>query len=154
MLRKINTLPDALHRGVWPVMQFGSLASVGAMTSLVSAAGHSRRAIGVAVGGGGAWLLCKPVKRLVRRPRPNAVQTTDLRIRGRAQSGLGYPSGHAAVAAAVASALVADRRGAAVGLLTSRAGAVALSRVNVGAHYPLDAIGGSALGVVTGLLGR
>ena len=32
--RKINGLPDALHGPVWPVMQLGSLASVGVVAGL------------------------------------------------------------------------------------------------------------------------
>jgi len=66
--------------------------------------------------------------------------------------GLGYLSGHATMAftlAAVLSPYLTRRwRVVAYGL----AGAVALARVHLGAHFPLDVVAGAALGYGLGWL--
>lgn len=151
---KINGLPDALYGPVWPVMQLGSLASVGMVAGLTRRLDRRpQRAGAVALAGGAAWLVCKPLKRLVDRPRPDPA-TTEVRVRGMTQTGLGYPSGHAAVAAAMGIVLArgaSHRRRSGIILL---AGTVGASRVYIGAHYPLDVIGGWAAGLATGALAR
>ena len=150
----INGLPDALYGPVWPVMQFGSLASVGVVAGLTRLLGPSpQRALLVGVAGGAAWLGCKPLKRLVGRPRPGPT-STEARIRGAAQTGLGYPSGHAAVAAAVGTVLARGVSRRRVGGIAALVGTVGASRVYVGAHYPLDVVGGWATGIATAMLAR
>ena len=61
-----------------------------------------------------------------------------------------FPSGHASIAFACATVLsrFVPRGTPAFFLL---AAAIAFSRVYVGVHYPLDVVGGAALGVVVGL---
>jgi len=86
------------------------------------------------------------VKRIVGRGRP-ATLLTDLRVRGRGPSGGGFPSGHAAVATALAASAFARSRPAARLSLTGLAAIVGVARVYVGAHLPLDVLGGAALGV-------
>ncbi len=89
------------------------------------------------------------VKRLVRRPRPTAVQA-----RVPVLANHSFPSSHAASSAAAAVA---------AGVLLPAAGAVAapvavamcLSRVVAGVHYPSDVAAGALLGAaVTGLGAR
>jgi membrane-associated phospholipid phosphatase len=62
-----------------------------------------------------------------------------------------FPSGHAATSFACATVLSAlvPRVAPAFYLL---AAAIAYSRLYVGVHWPLDVVGGAALGVVTALL--
>ncbi|MGC8969599.1 MAG: phosphatase PAP2 family protein [Conexivisphaera sp.] len=60
-----------------------------------------------------------------------------------------YPSGHSA---RTFSAPLAVRRGAVRWALLAFAAAVAVSRVLVEVHYPLDVIGGASLGVASSLV--
>jgi len=88
----------------------------------------------------------KLVKRLVHRPRPAALLPATHR-RGPAATGLGYLSGHAGVAAALGAAALPHLGPAGRTLTLAAIPAVGLTRVYVGAHLPLDVIGGAALGV-------
>ena len=70
-----------------------------------------------------------------------------MELRHAPADGLGFVSGHAAVAAALAAAawpwLGRTGRIVAVGLVV----VVCVARIHVGAHLPLDVIGGVGLGV-------
>lgn len=96
-----------------------------------------------------ADLLSLGIKTLVERPRPfHALPQTDLLIGGTV--GTSFPSGHAATSAAgaVIVALLVRRAAPALALLAL---AIGYSRVYVGAHYPLDVLGGAALGATVAL---
>ncbi|MDJ0497692.1 MAG: phosphatase PAP2 family protein, partial [Acidimicrobiia bacterium] len=112
-----------------------------------------RRAGTVALAGTAAWLVCKPLKRLTSRPRPDANETA-VKTRGAAQTGLGYPSGHAAVATAMGTVLAKGASRSRLGGIALVAGTVGASRVYIGAHYPLDVAGGWAAGIATATLVR
>jgi undecaprenyl-diphosphatase len=148
VFRWSNEVGDSIHPPAWAVMQLGSLGGVIVSTVVAYLAG--RRETAARVGGGGfcAWLFCKLVKRLIGRGRPEA-HLANVRVRGQAQTGLGYPSGHTAVATTMA--LIAGRGScrATTGFLVP-ATVVAFSRMYVGAHLPLDVVGGAAVGVAMG----
>jgi undecaprenyl-diphosphatase len=96
-----------------------------------------------------AWYLAKLVKDAVERGRP--VQfIDDLDVRDGDAAGLGFVSGHAAVAFAVATALlpVLPRWGRVTAYLVATL--VATARVVHGVHFPLDVIGGACLGIMCG----
>jgi undecaprenyl-diphosphatase len=144
--RAVNGLPDALFGPVWLVMQLGALGAAPATAAAALVVGDRPLARRLVVRGASAWLLAKVVKRVVRRGRP-ATFLADARVRGQAASGGGYPSGHAGVATAlVGTALVSARRSA-WPLLAGAAVTVATARVYVGAHLPLDVLGGAGLGL-------
>ena len=63
-----------------------------------------------------------------------------------------FPSGHTAAASAVAIALAGQ--GWLGRFHLGLAFAIAISRVYLGAHYPLDIAAGGALGLIAGLLAR
>ncbi len=87
-------------------------------------------------------------KEIVQRPRPTIPQD-DFLIP--ADSEYAFPSGHALIVAAGATTILSLCRGSSRRLalslgLTVEAALVSISRVYVGAHYPLDVVGGVLLG--------
>jgi membrane-associated phospholipid phosphatase len=146
-----HLLPQSAYRLAWGPMQYGTFGAVPALAGVALVRGHRRLAAGVALAGTSAWVGAKGIKILVGRERPHRL-LQDVQIRGKEEAGLGFPSGHAAVSAAVTAAAVPSLGPAA------RAGAVALAsyvcwaRMYVGTHLPLDVAGGASLGVAVGSL--
>jgi undecaprenyl-diphosphatase len=93
----------------------------------------------------GSDLLASLGKELVHRHRPFVHQL------GPRTTTHSFPSGHTAtsVACAIVLASVAPRLRVPFAVL---AALIALSRLYNGDHYPLDVLGGAALGAVTALL--
>jgi membrane-associated phospholipid phosphatase len=144
--RAVNSLSDSFYLPTWMIMQFGALGAAHAAAAAAWAAGDRPLAWRLAAGGSATWALSKLVKRTVHRPRPASL-LPGVRLRGPEASGLGYLSGHAGVAAALCAAsfhrLSPAGRAVTLGIVPI----VGLSREYVGAHLPLDIVGGAALGV-------
>lgn len=157
VFRAINDVPMPLAV-VWPFMQLGNLFAAPVAALVAAALRRWRLAAELLLAGAGVWLLAKEVKRVVERGRPAAL-LTDVHLRGAPAGGLGFVSGHAAVVTAllVVTWPWLNRTGRVICL--ALAVAVCLARVQVGAHFPLDVVGGAALGMVVAggvrlLLGR
>jgi glycosyltransferase 2 family protein len=145
----VNGLPDWLLAPVWLVMQAGNLLTVTVASLVALIARRVRQGLDLAVAGASAWLLAKVVKELSGRPRPAAI-FEDVIVRGSPAAGNGYVSGHAAVASALAAAMtpyLSRRWQVAVWVIVAL---VAFGRIYVGAHLPLDVIGGVAMGWAIG----
>jgi undecaprenyl-diphosphatase len=98
-----------------------------------------------------AYLMANALKGVVDRGRPSAW-LADVLVHGYPTDprGSGYPSSHTAVAVAVVLGAwpwlnLPWRTG---GIATATA--IALNRMYVGAHFPLDVVGGIAVGLVSG----
>jgi len=142
----VNGLPTWLYR---PMLMFQYLGVL-AMPLVVAVGALALRRWRLA----GALVLVVPlklaaerlVKLLVQRERPGTT-VPDAILRGVHPAGLSFVSGHAIITFAVAGllALVLPRRWAVVAFVLATLNAVA--RVYLGAHNPLDVVGGAAIGL-------
>ena len=150
VLNGTTVLPFVL---VWPVMQLGNVVVVPASAAVAAALRRWRLAGGLLLAGTATYLLAKVVKGIVTRGRPDGL-LDDVVLRGAAAVGRGFISGHAATLTALAAVawpwLGPRARIALVAVVT----VVCLTRVYVGAHLPLDVVGGAALGLAIGGLVR
>jgi len=143
VLNGTTVLPFVL---VWPVMQLGNVVVV-PVSALTAALFRRRRLAGeLLVSGTAAYLAANEVKRLWPRNRPDGL-LSGVVTRGAGARGGGFVSGHAATStalAAVAWPWLPPPGRSAVSMLVV---AVCLTRAYVGAHLPLDVVGGAGLGL-------
>lgn len=147
----INGAPDVWTTVLYPIMQLGTLAGPVVAAGVILVA--RRDVVGAAatvVAGVVTWFAAKGVKRLVDRDRPLEF-LPGIDVREGDGTGLGFISGHSAVAA-LAAVMV-------IGALPRRwrwlppllAGLVGIARVVHGVHFPADLVGGWAFGTLVGL---
>ena len=141
-------LPDGITSVLRVVMQAGNRLAVAAVALVYVIFDRPRRATVALVGGWGAWLLAAILKELIGRPRPLAdvIGFSPEEF----VSGNGYPSSHMAVAVALAVVVITTAgvpRSVSV-LSVLVAAATGLARVHLAVHWPLDIVGGAAVGVL------
>jgi undecaprenyl-diphosphatase len=152
VFRVVNRAPGWLYRPLWAVQLLGVLA-VPVAAALAAAVLRRWRLAA-------AMLLLAPaklvveldvLKQLVERQRPGRTEAGAV-LRDVPSAGLSYPSGHAIVAFGLAVLLAPylGRRGQVVVFLL--AVGVGLARIYLGAHNPLDVVGGAGAGLVLGAL--
>jgi membrane-associated phospholipid phosphatase len=149
IFRVANGLPDRAFPAIWMVMQYGTFAAVPVATGVALAARRPRLAVTLAAGGTAAWVTAKAAKRVVDQGRPFSI-IDDVLQRGAEEGDQGFPSGHAAVSAALTVIAWAEAPTGVRAACVALAGLVPFGRMYVGAHLPLDLVGGSALGVAIG----
>ncbi|HUF31647.1 MAG TPA: phosphatase PAP2 family protein [Acidimicrobiales bacterium] len=149
--RLVNRLPSLLFAPVNAIMQAGWAGAVPLAAGVAVIARRRRLALDLLVAGLSAWLLAKVVKSLADRGRPGAL-LDEVVLRGASEGGLGFVSGHAAVAAAIATVASGHVRRPVRWALWAVAVGVGIGRVYVGAHFPLDVVAGAALGWAIGSL--
>lgn len=149
VFRVVNYLPAWLSPVLQAIMQGGALYFVFIAAVLVLMFKHYRLALKILVGGVLVWWLARIAKILIDRDRPFYILSGVVQ-RAHNSGILGFPSGHASVAALIAtvsSPYLAKRWRR---LVWAGVWIVALSRMYVGAHLPLDIVAGIAIGWFVG----
>ena len=149
VFRAANDVPIEAYPVIWAPMQYGTFGTAPALAVVAALRGRRRLAISLVAAGTLAWVGAKAVKRVVRRERPARI-IPEVRIRGEDEGDRGFPSGHAAVSAALSTVAMPALSPAGRAGVAGLAASVAYARVYVGVHLPLDVVGGAALGVAVG----
>ncbi len=146
----INDLPDEWAPLVWPPMQLGSFPAPFVVAALAYwRTRNANPAVSIAAAGFTAWLTAKGVKEVVGRGRPFDFDPhTHLRLGTEIDGSLGFVSGHSAVAWAIARTVAPSVPTPVAAAVYGLAASVGLARIYVGAHLPVDVVGGAALGVL------
>jgi undecaprenyl-diphosphatase len=148
VFESVNHLSDVLSAPVQGVMMIGTLAAIPAVAVVAMVLRRYRLAAVLISAGALAYAIAVVAKILVQAGRPLAVlPNTDVIVRGAIAQGLGYPSGHAAVSAALTLAALPYLPGRYRWLILLVPVFVGFGRIYVGAHLPLDVIGGWGIGV-------
>ena len=143
----INGLPDFLQAPVW-LFQIPGILVFPLLVALVALLlRRYRLAAAMALSVPIKLLLeRRVVKVLVERQRPG-TSISDAILRDASPTGLSFPSGHAVLAFALAGLLAPylGRNGKLV--VYSLAALNGVARIYLGAHNPLDIVGGAGLGI-------
>ncbi|MBF6235020.1 phosphatase PAP2 family protein [Nocardia farcinica] len=146
----VDSAPEFLRGPLWAAQSTGVLGAPAVVAAGAAAVRRYRLAV--------ALLLLIPsklaaehelLKSWVTHPRPGALVPSAI-LRGAPVAGNAFPSGHAVILAGMAVLLLPwlGMRGRAAVLAVAVLGA--LARVYLGAHTPLDVLGGAAAGVALG----
>ncbi len=152
--RFLNELPHNVESVLWVLQQMGSaLVLPFAAVALWWMSKRWQPPVALLLAGFVlGWLGAKGIKAMVGRGRPGAILDNVILGSDVPVTEVGFPSGHAVLAFTLVAALVPylSRRGRLVAVAIAIA--VALTRVYVGAHFPLDVVGGAGYGLAIGTL--
>jgi undecaprenyl-diphosphatase len=143
----INGLPDSLQAPMWLLQIPGILVFplVVALAALLLRRYRLAAAIALTVPVK-LFLERRVVKVLVERQRPG-TSVSDAILRDASPTGLSFPSGHAILAFALAGLLAPYLGRVGRIVVYSVAALNAVARIYLGAHNPLDVVGGAGLGL-------
>ena len=150
LFRGIDHWPGWLYPPMWTIQLPGVIGAL----PLAAAAAALLRRLRLAAALTAATLLKVSLedvaKIFVQRNRP-AETLPDVILRGQsAAHGLSFPSGHAMVIFAIAALVAPYFKSRRQVLPWALAAAVCLSRLYLGAHFPLDVAAGAGLGMLIG----
>lgn len=142
--------PEFLLAPMLVVTQLGNVIFALLLVAFLAALHKYRLALRLILTGSLAYISASVLKLIVHRPRP-ADQITDIISREGLTFGFGFPSGHTALAVALGLTLLSHIPSKYRWLVFALMAAVAISRLYLGVHAPLDIIGGAAIGVLAAL---
>lgn len=150
IFRAVNGLPEWLLPVIWPLMQYGTFITTPLLAAVAFGFRRWRLGLATLTAGVGVYVVARFTKAVVERARPEGLLDDVNAHESFGRESLGFPSGHAAVASALTFVAFAylPRRWAIVASIV--AAVVMLGRIYVGAHLPLDLVGGAALGAIAG----
>jgi len=150
LFRGINHWPGWLDPPMWVVQLTGVIGTLPLLAAAIALFGRLRLAVALAAATLLKVWLQAVAKTFVQRGRP-AETVPDVILRGQAAAhGLSFPSGHAMVIFAIAAIVTPYLKGWWKALPWALAAAVCLSRLYLGAHFPLDVLAGAGLGMFIG----
>jgi len=150
VFRWINELPDWLRPAMWALQLLGVLVTPIVVALGALACRRWRLALALVLRAPLKLVAERQVlKQLVERQRPGQNEPGAI-LRGVPPAGLSYPSGHAIIAAGIATLLwpYLGRTGRVIVVLLALA--VGVARIYLGAHNPLDVVAGYGLGLLLG----
>lgn len=152
LFRAVNDLPRFAEWPMWAMQQAGMLFALPVGAAILwFVVGHWRPPASLMFGGiVFGWIAARVIKAYVDRGRPGAL-LEDVSFGWRTPiDTAGYLSGHAVVAVTLAIVLSPYLPRWLRWSVYALAGVVCFSRMYMGAHLPLDVVGGAAFGVLVG----
>lgn len=153
ILRRVRRLEsDSMTRFMRALTRLGDTGSWVVVGLALASVGGARYFWLLALGAGFSVAASQLLKRLCCRPRPTSG-IAGFAALAEIPDAFSFPSGHTAAAYGVAVALLGERPSLGLLALLLAAG-IAISRIYLGAHYPLDVAAGMLLGVGCGAAAR
>ncbi len=152
LFRAINDLPHDYEWALWPIQQLGIALAIpvgGVVLWRLSRSWYPPVVL-VSAAAVLGWGAANIARQMVGRSRPGSL-LADVQLGYDVPvSGEVFPSGHAIVVVTLATVFAPYVSARVRWLMLAAVAAVALTRMYVGAHLPLDLIGGAALGLAIG----
>lgn len=150
VFRWVNGWPGWLYPPMWVIQLSGVIGAAPLLAVIAALLRRFRLAAALVAATLLKTSLQAVAKAFVQRYRPGQTLSDVIVRHGAASHGLSFPSGHAMVIFAIAALVTPYLAGRWKILPWVLAAAVGLSRMYLGAHFPLDVAGGAGLGLFFG----